>query len=165
MPRPTSPAGKGLDRFDDAFGVGDGAMNPAWKRQALVFNGVYTLTLPDGSHRTFQIKTKPDTSKFAPGQRIISLLTGPDNTQDYEAFGFVDDCGVRVWKKKQGAPGKPSKFQEYVEIFWDLATGQEIEGCELLASLNCLRCNRPLTDPESLYVGWGPTCRKKTRET
>ena len=41
-------------------------------------NGTITIHNPKtGDHRTFQIKTQPADAKFAPGRRVVSLLTGP----------------------------------------------------------------------------------------
>lgn len=117
-------------------------------------NGIMTLTFPCGSHRIFRIFTKKATAKFAPGERICALLIGPDNTTDYEPFAFVDDSGIHVWKRF-----KNQKQAEYAELIWMLATGCEADGHELLISKRCLVCNRTLTDPLSLELGVGPTCR------
>lgn len=40
-----------------------------------------------GEHRTFQVKTQDADAKFAPGERIVSLLVGNDNQNDYRGFG------------------------------------------------------------------------------
>lgn len=123
-------------------------------------NGMYTLIFPDGWHKTFRISTQPLKSKFAPGKRIIRILIGPRNTEDYEPFAFVDDEGIHVWKSKRGP-----KLLKYAEIIWLLATGQDVVGddgevlpFELEVSKRCLKCNRELTTPESLERGIGPEC-------
>ena len=116
-------------------------------------NGFHTLTLPDGSHRTFRVYRKRDGAKFAPGKRIISLLIGPDNTNDYEDFGFVSEMQIAVWKRFRG-----HKQEEYAAIIWRIAQGEVVEGYELLTDRRCLICNRTLTEPESIERGIGPLC-------
>lgn len=146
-----------LSEFDAAFAEAFAAPQAATIPTASVIpNGIYTLTFPCGSHRTFRIFTKKTTAKFAPGKRICAMLIGPDNTTDYEPFAFVDDSGIHVWKRF-----KNQKQAEYAELLWMLATGCEADGHELLISKRCLRCNRTLTDPISLELGTGPECRKR----
>lgn len=133
--------------WDDAFAV------PVIPKTSVIANGYYTLKFPCGTHRTFRVFTKKATAKFSPGQRIIAMLIGPDNTNDYEQFGFVDDNGIKIWKRFIG-----KKQEEYARLIWMLATGCEAKGYELLVSKRCLRCNRVLTDPVSLERGIGPEC-------
>lgn len=121
---------------------------------AKIFNGIYTLEFPSGEHRTFRIHTKRAKSKFAAGQRVISILIGPDNSSDYDMFGFVSDDGIKVWKRHVG-----SKLDQYAMIIWSLVTGEAIEGYSLEISKRCMKCGRLLTDPESLRTGYGPHCR------
>lgn len=147
-----------LDEFDND--VGGTLVAPPIP---VVPNGYYTITFPDGSHRTFRIHRQRETAKFAPNQRLISLLIGPDNsgTGDYERFGFVGEDSVRVWKKFQGGRDKPSKYERYADLLWRLATGEVIEGHELMVSERCLFCNRELTDPVSIERKIGPSCYER----
>lgn len=155
-----------LSRFDDGFAVkGPGrpvapavaAATSAEKgfTPPTIWNGIYTLTFPDGSHKTWRIFTKAPTARFAPGKRIIALLIGPDNTDDFESVAFLEPDGPRIWKRF-----KDTKVGINVGILCELATGMKHEGYELLVSRRCLCCNRPLTDPISLELGIGPFCRK-----
>ena len=62
------------------------------------FNGIYTVTNKEtGEHRTFAVRTQKEDAKFAPGERIVALLTGPNNEDDYTGFGFVTPAGIIVW--------------------------------------------------------------------
>jgi hypothetical protein len=153
----------GLEQFDDDFNP-TGTAAPVTEVKAFVPpripNGIYTLTLPDEEHRSFKIFTKKPDAKFAPGKRVIGLLAGPDNTADYQGFGFVDDAGIHVWKRYRGNDVQhPSRYEFLAGLLWELATGGEIEDCSLLVSKRCLKCGRVLTDPTSLELGIGPTCR------
>lgn len=125
-----------------------------------LYNGIYTLCLPDGSHRTFKISTQYPGS-WAAGRRVLSLLVGPDNTADYEKCGFVNETGIEIWKRIRGTQDKPSAIEGYADLIWRLAGGETVAGCELLESRHCLICNRTLTDKESIELGIGPTCRER----
>lgn len=114
-------------------------------------NGFFTLTFPDGSHRTFRVRTEQN-GTFA-GKRTMAMLIGPDNSSDYESFAFVTGSGVGVWKRFRGA-----KQERYGQLVWMLATGCEADGHELEVSKRCFVCNRRLTDSESLSRGVGPSC-------
>jgi hypothetical protein len=125
-----------------------------------IHNGFYTLlSRHTGEHRTFRIHTQPNDSEFAPGQRILGLLTGPDNDSDYTGFAFVDELGIHVWKSKRGGDGL---FEKYAEMIWSL----ELDGghskwaknYQVMLDGRCVRCNRHLTSPESVRSGIGPIC-------
>lgn len=122
-------------------------------------NGKITITNPKtGNHRTFRIRTQADSANFAPGQRIVSLLTGPDNQEDYRGFGFVTEEGrILVWRKKRGN-GKPSEFDIFARMLTE-PERYEAEGVTYQFSTRCRRCNHELTDPTSISLGIGPVCR------
>ena len=144
---------KALERFNDTFTVLD-PTNVTVRREAVVFNGRYSITFPDGEHRTFRIHTKTAAAKFAPGQRIVSLLIGPDNSRDYRPFAFIDDRGIHAWKKFRG-----QELERLGAILWKLATNPDgMDGYELLVAGTCLVCNKTLTTPTSLKRGMGDIC-------
>lgn len=117
-------------------------------------NGIITMkSMKTGEHRTFRIRTMKQDSKFLPGKRVVELLQGPDNESDYRSFGMIGDDGrVYLWKKHQGqafyvwvasALQSPDRYVDRVEF--------SFEG-------RCRRCNRLLSDPDSVASGIGPTC-------
>jgi hypothetical protein len=117
-------------------------------------NGFYTLTFPDGSHRTYRVRL--DREGIHGGKRTLALLIGPDNTSDYECCAVVTNDGFALFKRF--ARGKS---QEHAQLLWRLAKGERIDGYELLVSRVCRVCNRPLTDSESIRLEIGPTCKKR----
>jgi len=121
------------------------------------YNGYVTILNPlTDAHRTFRIRTQAEDAKFAPGARVIGLLTGADNENDYTSFGFVNPQGkVYVWKSKQGG-----KYDEYAKLFNHHGWYARERGLEYLHDVRCRRCNRTLTDPTSIELGIGPVCRK-----
>lgn len=141
-----------------------------------MFNGLYTIrNIRTGEHRTFAVRTQKEDARFAPGKRVIGLLSGPDNDHDYVGFGFVseDNAGndrVWIWRKKQ-----VGDFLHYAKMVEEAARvlGRSfdaevesgaatfdygLETYEVQASKRCYRCNRTLTTPESLRRGVGPEC-------
>lgn len=133
---------------------------------AKVFNGRFTLrNRTSGEHRTLEIKTQPIDAKFAPGERVVSLLTGPNNEADYTGFGFVNDQGIHVWNKKRSTNGTKSEWEWCAEILWSLALDGGFspfaDRYEFLMEGRCMKCNRVLTTPESILTGIGPICAEK----
>lgn len=123
-------------------------------------SGTFTLTFPDGSHKTFRVRVEKN-GPFA-GKRTLALLIGPDNCHCFENVAFVTGTGFAVWKRY--ASGKVEWFEKLpvnAAKLWALAKGVAIEGHELLVSAKCKVCSRPLTDAESIRTEIGPTCRKR----
>ena len=138
----------------------------------LIPNGCWTISGPRG-HRTFDVSTQSEKEEFAPGKRIVALLTGPDNTAtgDWTSFGFVSDHGdrINVWKKYRGSPDHPSEHEAYAKMLPFLfgcppEGGAHINGAiyAIQGEKTCLRCNRRLTTPQSLADGIGPECKAKS---
>jgi hypothetical protein len=132
------------------------------ERAAKVFNGHYTIKSSwSGDHRTFKIHTQGEKTEFAPGQRIVSLLTGTENDSDssYTGFAFIDDDGIHVWTKKRGE----GLWEKYAEMLWSLALDSAlspwaVKGFTIMGEGRCIRCNRLLTEPNSIKSGIGPVC-------
>ncbi len=128
-----------------------------------VFNGIYTIhSGQTGEHRTFRVSTQNDKAEFAPGKRIVGLLTGPDNESDYTGFGFIDDNGIHVWRSKQGE----GLWEQYAEMLWSLALDAAFsewaaKDYRLMMEGRCIRCNRVLTEPTSITTGIGPICASR----
>jgi hypothetical protein len=128
-------------------------------RVAPLYNGKYTITSPTGEHRTFEVRTVREGNLA--GKRIVAMLTGPDNQTDYKGFGFVNDAGIKVWRK---VADSGDFFQKVAKMLWVMGTtGSNNEyarrGCTLQLSKRCVKCNRELTDPTSISLGIGPVCR------
>ena len=134
-------------------------------------NGRFTIhSNRSGEHRTFQIKTvigdkkKPKDAfcnKMA-GNRIVGLLTGPDNESSYTNFGFVNDDGIRCWRAHSDKrPLADILWRFAVEGVHDAESGRiMLEGVDgyMLCEGKCIHCNRTLTTPESIESGIGPVC-------
>jgi hypothetical protein len=125
-----------------------------YKGGILTHNGVFTVkSVKTGDHRTFRIRTQPQDSSFAPGKRVLSILRGPDNTNDYKGFAFVDEHGIHIWSKSYNALNV-----KYAAMLEKLAEHSANGLVEVFASTRCRVCNRTLTTPESVASGIGPVC-------
>jgi len=120
-------------------------------------NGIITINNPEtGKHRTFQIRTQKTDASFAPGARILSLLSGPNNGSDYTSIGIVkDDGNVTMWKKHR----ESSLMNKYVDMVMNPV--KYASKVEYLWEGKCRCCNRKLTSPESIKSGVGPICGGK----
>jgi hypothetical protein len=125
-----------------------------------LYNGIVTLTLPDGSHKTFQIKTGYDGTKWC-GLRTIGLLVGPSNTEDYDIIATVTPDGITPLKRVTGVDGA-GKVMGYLDVLWRMAGGEVFDGYEVLESRHCIRCNRLLTTESSILRGIGEICEGKS---
>lgn len=113
-------------------------------------NGTITVKNPEtGKHRTFRIKTvKKGGLK---GQRIVELMTGSDNRNDFHGFGFITQDGqVQNWQKKSTLI-----FRQLGRI---VANPGKYPGLEYKFEGKCRVCNRKLTVPASIDSGIGPVC-------
>ena len=119
-----------------------------------IHDGFYTVVIEGQGHRTFRIHTQPTDADFAPGKQIISYLSGPE---EYMKFGFVQGGEVRLWKRFQ------SGYTTILEAARFLINSDHQAAGKMYAlqSGNCWKCNRMLTDPLSIELGIGPTCRNK----
>ncbi len=121
-------------------------------------NGTLTLYNPaTEGHRTLRVRTQPEDAKFAPGERIVALLVGPDNENSYQPFAFLKPDGrVLVWKRYRGN-GEPSRYEKLARMLTQPELF-EAKGVQYEFSTTCRRCNRKLTTPASIASGIGPVC-------
>ena len=122
----------------------------------LTHNGMLTIeNTKTGQHRTFRIKTQKPDASFAPGERIVSLLIGPDNEDDYFQFGFVKLDRIIVWKKSRG-----TIYDTYAKMLMR-PVHYKNKGCTYRFDTRCRMCNRTLTVPTSIDSGIGPKCAER----
>jgi hypothetical protein len=121
-------------------------------------NGIFTVkSASSGEHRTFRVKTQKPDATFAPGERIVSLLSGPNNGADYRSFGILKADGrIIVWKKHRGTQiEKLARMLERLDAH--AAAGQ----VTVQAETRCRCCNRRLTTPTSISRGTGDICHER----
>lgn len=159
--------------------AGSGAATPVVSSAPNVHNGTYTVAHTEKGHYTLKLYTAQEGDLA--GKRILAMLIGPNNTADFRGVAFWDDAALRVnvWKRFRSLIrtqpidgytfGEKWNLTEQKLATWaDLVirgTTEEqhgywyTEGYRLLLEARCVCCNRPLTDPISISLGRGPTCR------
>lgn len=120
-------------------------------------NGTMTIrSRVTGEHRTLRCST--EMWEDGKPHRVVGLLIGPDNTHDYLAFAFAGFDGIRVWPRY--ADNKVYQWLAKAAAHPEDYTNQ----AEFLEEGRCRRCNRLLTNPESIASGLGDVCRSKWGE-
>jgi hypothetical protein len=123
-------------------------------------NGCYTVrNRQTGDHRTFRIATR--TWKDGKTHRVLELLTGPSNTDDYLAIGFAGDtpADLRPWRSAMAKAPQVGPLVQSLRAAMDPAHPWHHQ-LELHLAATCRRCNRLLTTPESIEAGIGPECAR-----
>lgn len=140
---------------------------------ALAGNAVLTAKSEEtGTHFTFKVRrADPKEGQTEPPRLwFVSVLTGPDNTTDYQYLGLVRAelrPGVRE------TPNDPLRYEHGVKsrisatapsavaarwIFTRLLRALPTPKCSVYHEGRCGRCGRALTVPESILSGFGPEC-------
>jgi hypothetical protein len=142
-----------------------GRLSDARAARDFVLGGRAVFTLQSrrtGNRFTFSVRRPED--KPQGGLWFVGLLSGPDNTSDFQYVGLVREgtLGQRFehGRKSRVSPDAPS----VVAIDWflrQLAKNQLPDAVEVWHEGRCCRCARPLTVPSSVASGIGPECAKK----
>lgn len=143
------------------------------KRFLLAGNSTFTVRSKRTMKRfTFRLKQ----ADSIPGREsdrpwFASLLTGPDNSNDFKYFGFIkfqNDYGGGAYNYVHGRPGKScaarsaESVQAFVFTVFNILNRNRIPTeVEFWHEGRCGRCGRKLTDPESIERGFGPECSGK----
>lgn len=143
--QPAAPTGNGHQPYQLQA---DGAAVP---------DGTYTVVFgSDLDYETLQVETKAK-GKLA-GKTLVKYLAGPDNTTDFEAFGFLVGGYVKVWRRHLPASRKVQRCSDAVGIIARTGDKQQYGLAYAMRAGRCCRCNRKLTVPASLHRGMGPEC-------
>lgn len=123
---------------------------------------IFTVTNPKGDHYTYRVRHKEANNGY-PEAWFVELLTGPDNTEDYEYMSMlVAETGrLRLTKgSKLTAESLPFRVAEWgLKMIW---AGSELpEGYAINHEGYCGRCGALLTVNASVESGFGPECIKK----
>jgi hypothetical protein len=120
--------------------------------------GTFTVTNPDGRHYTVRVRTQKVEADFAPGQKVVAVMTGRDNEHSYTGVGFLRPEGLRPWRRAEG-----TILARVAAFICRVLLGAQAlpPGYSIQESRACIRCGRKLTTPESLALGLGPECASR----
>jgi hypothetical protein len=121
---------------------------------------VFTFTGKGGDSYTYMVEKLDDEDKW-----FVSLLTGPDNINNYTYLGMLNPTTGKVFPTKASKLKKDSKpFRGVNFVFLWIWAGKPEEitnrGGTAQQAGRCAKCARTLTSPESLASGIGPECAR-----
>lgn len=135
----------------------------AFEPRAFMLAGNATFTVVSqrtGTRFTFKVRQPgPDKPHF------VSLLSGPDNENDFTFLGTIFDaelpsCRYAHGRRSHvGADAPSAKAANWVCN--RILSGRPLVNCEIHHEGRCGRCGRKLTVPESILSGFGPECASR----
>lgn len=123
---------------------------------------LFTVSNGRGEHYTFRVNHTKGSDQYAPCW-FVSLLTGPDNENDYSYIGKLDPETGAVGLTRASKIGEDAvSFKVLVWALKQLWTRKDLPaGYEINHEGRCGKCGRLLTVPESVQSGYGPECIRK----
>jgi len=116
-------------------------------------------------HYTYKVTHKAPTPQYPNEKWFVALLTGPDNTNDYQYQGMLDAATGIFIRGKKALPETchPLRlFARTMKAIWEGRSEQiEAAGFSLHHEGRCGCCGRRLTTPASIELGIGPECAAK----
>lgn len=130
----------------------------------------FTMEIPDAyaaqhglkRHYTFKTRFKAGNDQFADAF-FVSLMTGQDNESSFSYLGMLNpETGVVRTTAKSCVGGDDlvvRLLNRALALVWaGDTTPLTSAGFNVCHAGKCGRCNRKLTNPESLATGIGPEC-------
>ena len=114
--------------------------------------GYFTVAINNDSLATFRVVT----DRY--GGEDIGLLSGADNERDYRICTQITGRGEGTWLGDQ-----PNKVRDaFFTLVRTRGVGEVVRGRPYsIKCIQCLVCHHLLTDPESIKIGAGPSCRSR----
>ena len=124
-----------------------------------IFAGKARVTLVSettGARFTFRVQKDDIREHF-----FVSLLRGPDNSNDYVYMGLVRaNRAALVPTKATKVTNDAPSWKAFAWLVHRLHRGQPLNNMQVWHEGKCGKCGRPLTVPASIANGIGPECSK-----
>ena len=135
------------NQFSDATAIKD---------FVLAGNATITLvSLKTDKRYTFRIRKPNDETPH-----FVSVLFGPDNTEDYQFLGSLFNQGQTYRHGRRSTVYEGDIRVLAWNYMWDrVLQGRLPANLEVWHEGKCGRCGRALTVPESIERGIGPVCK------
>lgn len=120
---------------------------------------IFTIQNPGtGVRFTYRIKAK----EVEAGKTLhfVSVLTGPDNTNDYTFLGTIFDLATYRHGRKSRISEEAPSAKAFDWFFRRVTADRDFAPAVVNHEGRCCRCGRLLTVPESVSSGIGPECAK-----
>ncbi len=123
---------------------------------ALAGNATFTVTsLRTGTRFTYKIRQpKPESPHF------VSVLTGPNNDENYTFLGTIFPGNVYVHGKRSTISMSAPAATAFNWLWNHRDTVKNFQ-IQINHAGKCCRCGRTLTVPASIESGIGPECESK----
>lgn len=136
-----------------------GQLGTAEQAVRFVLGGNATFTVVSkvtGTRYTYKVTIAPRKEGYDP-VHFVSLLAGPDNENDFQYLGLLNNCiSYRTTSKSRMVGSRPQLAFAWL---WDkLMHGHMPANVEVWHEGRCGRCGRKLTVPSSVASGFGPEC-------
>lgn len=109
-----------------------------------------------GEHRTFRLKLAPEQRESGPIFFVSVLIDSGDNFGSYLGT-FREPGSFRAARSAEKNP-MADLFHWFNRHLYGPTPSKLFEQAEIYHEGACGKCGRPLTDPESIKSGIGPTC-------
>ena len=121
-------------------------------------NAIFTLvSKKTGTRFTYRVKAVEDYKGGV--SHFVSLLSGPDNTEDYQYLGQFYRHQLEYAHGRKSRVGHDAPAVKALEWICKYLTGNVLpDSCEIWHAARCGRCARKLTVPSSIASGFGPEC-------
>lgn len=127
--------------------------------------GKATITLVSvrtGARFTYRLSApKPADDGTIGDIRFVALLSGADNTSDFQYMGFIGREGAYLHGRKSRIGQDAPSAVAFAWVWERLQAGTLPASVEVWHEGSCGRCGRKLTVPESIVAGIGPECASK----
>jgi len=130
-----------------------------------IFGGKSTFTLQSvasGERFTYKIS---ESAKRAGDNRppvfFVSVLTGPDNSDNFSFVGTIFERKTFKFSPKAGYRVDSPSVKAFSWAFSNFVGNVVPDKLEFWPSSHCARCGRKLTVPTSVHNGFGPECITK----
>lgn len=116
--------------------------------------GIITVvSVKTGRRFTYKFQTPADDAPI-----FVSVLSGPDNINDYMYMGMIWKRSKFVITKKSKVGATAPCAVAFSWVFRAIMAGKLPEAVEVYHEGTCGRCGRKLTVPSSIITGLGPVC-------
>jgi len=135
---------------------------------ALAGNATLTIrSLKTGTRFTYRIRKAESKKPTDTPTWFVSILCGPDNTNDFRYAGIIKELELPAFKhavtfrltKKSKLSVEAESVKAFVWFFGRVFRALDLpDSVEVWHEGSCGRCGRKLTVPESVATGFGPEC-------
>lgn len=122
----------------------------------------FTVQNDDSGNRfTFKVCQATDDNNKPKDLWFVSVLVGSDNENSYQYAGIITPQGFRITAKSRLTMEAVS-VKAFNWLWGMVKSGQELpENVRFYHAGRCGKCGRKLTTPDSIEMGFGPTCASK----